>query len=59
MSNIIYIDDDKQNISFNLKEDTIIYHYSINKSFDVLINLDKEDITLYYYYNNINANKYS
>ena len=54
MSKVIYIDDDKSNLEFNITEDTIIYHYSINKSFDVLINLNKEDISLYYYYNNIN-----
>lgn len=54
MSKVIYIDENKDTYKFDLEEDTIIYHYSINKSYDVEVNLNKEDITLNYYYNNIN-----
>ena len=54
MSKIIYVDGKDKKYNFNIKEDTIIYHYNINSSYDVEINLDKEDIFLYYYYNNIN-----
>ena len=56
MAKIIYIVDDNENknYKYNIKEDTIIYHFSINGSSDVEINLDKENISLYYYYNNIN-----
>ena len=56
MAKIIYVVDDNENknYKYNIKEDTIIYHFSINSSSDVEINLDKEDVSLYYYYNNIN-----
>ncbi len=54
MSRIIYVNGDKDTYKFDLDEDTIIYHYNINKSYDVEINLNKENITLNYYYNNIN-----
>ena len=56
MTKIIYVVDDNENknYKYNIKEDTIIYHFSINGSSDVEINLDKEDVSLYYYYNNIN-----
>ena len=56
MSNILYIVDHnkKTNYSYNLDCDTIIYHFSINSSSDVTVNLNKKGITLYYYYNNIN-----
>jgi hypothetical protein len=56
MSKVLYVIDDNKNsdYKYDLEEDTIIYHYSINSSSDVVINLNKEDITLYYYYNNIN-----
>ena len=56
MSKIIYVIDDNQKKSYkyNIEEDTIIYHFSINSSSDVEINLEKEGISLYYYYNNIN-----
>ena len=63
MSKIIYVIDDNQKKSYkyNIEEDTIIYHFSINSSSDVEINLEKEGISLYYYYNNINYddNKFS
>ena len=54
MSKVIYIDGLKDKYKFDIEEDTIIYHYNINKSYDVEINLNKENITLNYYYNNIN-----
>ena len=56
MSKIIYIVDDNENknYEYNIEEDTVIYHFSINSSSDVLINLVKENISIYYYYNNIN-----
>ena len=63
MSKIIYVLDNKKNkdYKYNIDEDTIIYHYSINSSSKVDINLVKEDIELNYYYNTINYddNKFS
>ena len=37
MSKIIYVVDDNENknYKYNIKEDTIIYHFSINSSSDV------------------------
>ncbi len=54
MSKVIYIDGKKKSYTFDLDEDTIIYHYNVNKSYDILINLNEENITLNYFYNNIN-----
>ena len=56
MSKILYVLDDnkKTNYKYNISEDTIIYHFSIKGSSDVEINLDVENVTLYYYYGNIN-----
>lgn len=56
MNKILYIIDDNKNNNYRyeLKEDTIIYHFSINSSTKVEIDLVKEGINLYYYYNNIN-----
>ena len=56
MNKILYIIDDNSNkdYKYELKEDTIIYHFSINSSSTINIDLVKEGITLYYYYNNIN-----
>lgn len=63
MEKIIYIVDDneKKNYKYNIKEDTIIYHFSINGSSNVEIDLVKEGVKLRYYYNNINYddNKFS
>lgn len=58
MSKIIYVNDTNQikTYQYNIEEDTIIYHFSINSSSKVEINLVKEGVTLYYYYNNINYN---
>ena len=58
MSKILYVLDNnkKENYKYNICEDTIIYHYSINSSSEVEINLLTEGITLYYYYNDINYN---
>ena len=62
MSKIIYVLDNNKNsnYSYDIKEDTIIYHYSINSSSNVDIKLDK-DIRLDYYFNTINYddNKFS
>ena len=59
MNNIIYLNGEEHK-EFNLEEDTIIYHYSINSSSNVDIKLDK-DIRLDYYFNTINYddNKFS
>lgn len=56
MSNILYVVDnnEKKDYEYHLKEDTIIYHFSINSSSKVNISLEKENIKLHYYYNNIN-----
>ena len=63
MSKVLYVVDDNENknYKYNIKEDTIIYHFSINGSSEVEIDLEKEGVTLYYYYNNINYddNKFS
>ena len=63
MSKVIYIveDNENKNYKYNIKEDTIIYHFSINSSSEVIIDLDKEGVRLDYYYNNINYddNKFS
>ncbi len=56
MSKILYVLDnnEKKDYDYNISEDTIIYHFAINSSSNVKINIDGDDTTLYYYYNNIN-----
>lgn len=56
MSKILYIVDNGKSNSYkyNIKEDTIIYHFSIDSSSDVEIELSVPNVQLYYYYNNIN-----
>lgn len=56
MSKIIYVVDNNENkdYKYNIVEDTIIYHFSINCSSNVIVNLVTEGVTLHYYYNNIN-----
>ena len=56
MNKIIYVIDnnEKKDYKYNINEDTIIYHFSINASSNVSININKENVTLYYYYSNIN-----
>ncbi len=56
MSKVLYVVDsnEKKKYQYNITEDTIIYHFSINSSCEVDINLVTEGVTLYYYYNNIN-----
>ena len=56
MNKILYVidKDHKNHYKYNICEDTIIYHFSINGSADVEINMVTENVTLYYYYNNIN-----
>ncbi len=56
MSKILYVLDDNKNSNYqyNIDEDTIIYHFSINGSSNVSINMTSEGVSLYYYYGNIN-----
>ncbi len=56
MSKILYIIDDNKssNYVYDINEDTIIYHFAINSSSNVEINLNVPGVTLYYYYNDIN-----
>ncbi len=56
MNKILYVidKDTKKDYKYNICEDTIIYHFSINSSSHVEINLVTEGVTLHYYYNNIN-----
>lgn len=56
MSKILYVLDDNKNndYKYNIDEDTIIYHFSINGSSNVLIDIITEGVTLHYYYSNIN-----
>lgn len=56
MSKILYVLDDNKSsdYQYNIDEDTIIYHFSINGSSNVSINMITEGVTLYYYYSNIN-----
>lgn len=56
MSKILYVLDDNKNSNYkyNISEDTIIYHFSINSSSDVEINMITEGVILHYYYGNIN-----
>ncbi len=56
MSKILYVIDnnEKTNYNYEIVEDTIIYHYAINSSSKVEININKEEVKLIYYYNNIN-----
>ena len=56
MSKIIYVVDNNEKKDYNyvIKEDTVIYHFSINSSSKVNVTLDKENVSLYYYYSTIN-----
>lgn len=56
MSKILYVIDNnkKTQYHYDIEEDTIIYHFSINSSSEVFINLCKEKASIKYYYNNIN-----
>ena len=56
MNKIIYVLDNNcsKDYNYNIVEDTIIYHFSINGSSNVNINLVTENVKLYYYYSNIN-----
>ena len=56
MNKILYVMDyqDKTHYTYNITEDTIIYHYSVNSSSDVNIHMVTEGVTLYYYFNTIN-----
>ena len=56
MSKILYVIDNKKNKDYNYKidEDTIIFHFSINSSSKVNVDLDRDGVNLYYYYSDIN-----
>jgi Fe-S cluster assembly protein SufD len=55
MAKDIYIfDTTNKDYTYDLEEDTNIYHYVINSSSNIIINLNKENIKLNYYYSNIN-----
>lgn len=56
MSKILYVLDDNKSSTYqyNINEDTIIYHFSINGSSSVFINMTTEGVSLHYYYGNIN-----
>ncbi|MBQ6497199.1 MAG: SufD family Fe-S cluster assembly protein [Bacilli bacterium] len=55
MSKVLYVIDTKnKDYKYKIDEDTIIYHFSINSSSKVTIDLITEGVNLYYYYNNIN-----
>lgn len=56
MSKVIYVLDNNESTEYkyNICEDTIIYHFSINSSSSVEVNLVSDGVLLYYYYNNIN-----
>ena len=56
VNKILYIVDNNENndYKYDIVEDTIIYHFSINSSGNVEIHLLKEGVKLDYYYSNIN-----
>lgn len=56
MSKVLYVMDydDKTHYTYNITEDTVIYHYLVDSSSTVDINMVTEGVTLYYYYNTIN-----
>ena len=56
MNKILYINDynDKKDYKYNICENTIIHHFSINSSSNVEINLVTAGVTVYYYYHNLN-----
>lgn len=56
MNKILYVIDknDTKEYLYNISEDTLIYHFSINSSCDVKINMVTEGAKLTYYYSNIN-----
>lgn len=56
MSKILYVVDDNKNkdYKYNIEEDTIIYHFSINSSHNVSLDLVSEGVCVWYYYYNIN-----
>lgn len=56
MNKILYVVNDNENkdYKYNIDEDTIIYHFSINSSSNVYINMVRENVKLTYYYSNIN-----
>ena len=58
MNKILYVVDNngKNNYHYKIDEDTVIYHFSIDGSSEVILDLVKEGVSLKYYYSNINYN---
>lgn len=56
LNKILYVIDSnsKKDYQYDITCDTIIYHFSVNSTINVNINIINEGIKLYYYYNNIN-----
>ena len=61
MNKILYVVDNngKNNYHYKIDEDTVIYHFSIDGSSEVILDLIKEGVSLKYYYSNINYNNNS
>lgn len=61
MNKILYVVDNngKSNYHYKIDEDTVIYHFSIDGSSEVILDLVKEGVSLKYYYSNINYNNNS
>lgn len=61
MSKTIYVldRDEEKEYHYNITEDTVIYHFSINSGGKVDIHLVTEGVSLYYYYNNINYSEHT
>ena len=60
MSKILYIVDirENKNYTYNIEEDTVIYHFAVDSSSDVVLNLNKEGVSVDYYYSNYNDNTF-
>ena len=61
MSKTIYVmdRDEEKEYHYNITEDTVIYHFSINSGGKVDIHLVTEGVSLYYYYNNISYSNHT
>lgn len=55
LSKILYIlDRNKNTYTYDIKEDTIIYHFVVNESSNVTVNMLQKNVKLYYYFSAIN-----
>lgn len=56
MSKVLYVisNNENNNFKYNIEEDTVIYHFSVNSSSTVEVNLCTEGVRLDYYFNTIN-----